>query len=57
MLVEDVTNPFFTKMPAGAEQHANTHNMTLLIGSSNEKPDQEKKYIDLFLSYKCSGGL
>jgi LacI family transcriptional regulator len=54
-LVEDVTNPYFVKMLAGAEQWANKEGMTLLIGSSNEKIDKERNHIDAFLSYRCSG--
>jgi len=54
-LVEDVTNPYFVKMLAGAEQWANNEGMTLLIGSSNEMIDKERNHIDAFLSYRCSG--
>jgi LacI family transcriptional regulator len=54
-LVEDVTNPYFVKMLAGAEQRANNEGMTLLIGSSNEKVEKERNHIDAFLSYRCSG--
>jgi len=54
-LVEDVTNPYFVKMLAGAEQQANRDSMTLIIGSSNERVDKERSHIDAFLSYRCSG--
>lgn len=54
-LVEDVTNPYFVKMLAGAEKQANQEGMTLLIGSSNERVDKERNHIDAFLSYQCSG--
>jgi LacI family transcriptional regulator len=54
-LVEDVTNPYFVKMLAGAERQANREGMTLLIGSSNERIDKERNHIDAFLSYRCSG--
>jgi len=55
ILVEDVTNPYFVKMLAGAERQANSEGMTLLIGSSNEQVDKERSHIDAFLSYRCSG--
>ena len=54
-LVEDVTNPYFVKMLAGAEQRANREGMTLLIGSSHERVDKERNHIEAFLSYRCSG--
>lgn len=54
-LVENVTNPYFVKMLAGAEQQANRDSKTLIIGSSNGQVDKERGYIDTFLSYRCSG--
>lgn len=55
ILVEDVTNPFFIKVLAGAERKARLADLTLIIGSSNESRDEERKHIDAFLSYRCSG--
>ncbi len=54
-LVEDVTNPFFIQMLAGAEKQVTQYGKTLLIGTSDERQENERKHIDTFLSYRCSG--
>ena len=50
-------NPFFTDIARGAEERAAEKGMTLLVGSSQEDPDRERAYLDLFLEQRVSGVL
>ena len=57
LVVLDIRNPFFTDIARGAEERAAEKGMTLLVGSSQEDPDRERAYLDLFLEQRVSGVL
>jgi LacI family transcriptional regulator len=57
LVVLDIRNPFFTDIARGAEERAAEKGMTLLVGSSQEDPDREGAYLDLFLEQRVSGVL
>jgi len=57
LVVLDIRNPFFTDIARGAEERAAEMGMTLLVGSSQEDPDREGAYLDLFLEQRVSGVL
>jgi LacI family transcriptional regulator len=57
LVVLDIRNPFFTDIARGAEERAAEMGMTLLVGSSQEDPDRESAYLDLFLEQRVSGVL
>ena len=52
LVVLDIRNPFFTDIARGAEERAAEKGMTLLVGSSQEDPDRERAYLDLFLEQR-----
>lgn len=55
VLVGDIYNKFFINLLNGAEGEANKESMSIIIGNSNENIDKERKNIDAFMSYRCSG--
>ncbi|MDQ0577689.1 LacI family DNA-binding transcriptional regulator [Agromyces albus] len=57
LIVLDVRNPFFTDVARGAEDRAAEDGMTLLLGNSDENPDREGAYLDLFEQQRVHGVL
>ncbi len=55
ILVQEISNPFFTRMLQGAEEEANRAGMTVLIGDSKGIAEKEQEHINTFLSYHCCG--
>ncbi|MGI8457665.1 MAG: substrate-binding domain-containing protein [Propionibacteriaceae bacterium] len=51
----DVRNPFFTDVARGAEQRAAEHGLAVLLANSDETPDRESAYLDLFASQRVQG--
>ena len=48
LVVLDARNPFFTDVARGAEDAAAEHGVAVLRGDSDEKPEREAAYLDLF---------
>ena len=57
LVVLDVRNPFFTDIARGAEDAAAEQGMSLLVGNSDEYPEREGAYLDLFDEQRVSGVL
>lgn len=57
LVVLDVRNPFFTDVARGAEDRAVEDGMTILLGNSDENPDRERSYLDLFEEQRVHGVL
>nr|WP_123506554.1 LacI family DNA-binding transcriptional regulator [Frondihabitans sp. PhB188] len=57
LVILDVTNPFFTDVARGAQQHAASFGKSVILGSSDEKPDLERSYLDLFEEQRVLGVL
>lgn len=57
LVVLDVRNPFFTEVARGAEDRAAEEGMTILLGNSDENPDRERSYLDLFEEQRVHGVL
>jgi LacI family transcriptional regulator len=57
LVVLDVRNPFFTDVARGAEDRAAEDGMTILLGNSDENPDRERAYLDLFEQQRVHGVL
>ena len=57
LVVLDVRNPFFTDVARGAEDRAAEDGMTILLGNSDENPDRERSYLDLFEEQRVHGVL
>ena len=57
LVVLDVRNPFFTDVARGAEDRAAEDGTTILLGNSDENPDRERSYLDLFEEQRVHGVL
>jgi LacI family transcriptional regulator len=55
LVVLDVGNPFFTDIARAAEQRASEHNLTLLLGTSDDDARRERAYIDAFDEQRVFG--
>jgi LacI family transcriptional regulator, galactose operon repressor len=51
----DVRNPFFTDVGRGAEQQAARHGLSVLLANSDDQPDREAAYLDLFEQQRVRG--
>jgi len=57
LVVLDARNPFFTDVARGAEDAAAEHRVSVLLGDSDEKPEREAAYLDLFEEQRVRGVL
>jgi len=57
LIVLDVRNPFFTELARGAEDRAAAAGLSILLGNSDENPDREAAYLDLFEEQRVHGVL
>jgi len=57
LVVLDVRNPFFTDVARGAEDQAALAGLTVTLGNSDENPERETKYLDLFDEQRVHGVL
>jgi LacI family transcriptional regulator len=55
MIVLDVRNPFFTDVARGAETSAAEARLSVLLANSDERPDREAAYLDLFEEQRVRG--
>lgn len=55
LVVLDVGNPFFTDVARSAQRAAGDHGLTILLGSSDGDPEQERSYIDAFDEQRVFG--
>jgi LacI family transcriptional regulator len=57
LVILDVTNPFFTDVARGAQQHAARFGKSVILGSSDEQASLERSYLDLFEEQRVLGVL
>jgi len=57
LVVLDVRNPFFTDVARGAEDEAARAGLTVTLGNSDENPEREATYLDLFEEQRVHGVL
>ncbi|AZG47255.1 LacI family DNA-binding transcriptional regulator [Gordonia insulae] len=55
LVVLDVGNPFFTDIARSAERRAGDHDLTILLGTSDDDPTRERTYIDAFDEQRVFG--
>ncbi|BBX32232.1 LacI family transcriptional regulator [Mycolicibacterium mageritense DSM 44476 = CIP 104973] len=55
LVVLDIGNPFFTDVARAAERRAGEHNLTVLLGTSDEEEDRERTYVDAFDEQRVFG--
>ncbi|OBB57352.1 MULTISPECIES: LacI family DNA-binding transcriptional regulator [Mycolicibacterium] len=55
LVVLDVGNPFFTDIARAAEHRAGEHNLTVLLGTSDDDPRRERAYLDAFDEQRVFG--
>lgn len=57
LVVLDVRNPFFTELARGAEDEAAEHQLAIILGNSDDDPEREAAYLDLFEEQRAHGVL
>lgn len=57
LLILDVANPFFTDLARGAQTQAAAEGYSILLGYSDEVPELESRYLDLFEEQRVHGVL
>ena len=57
LIVLDSANPFFAEVARGAEERAAAEGMTVLLGNSDQAPERESAYLDLFREQRVNGVL
>ncbi|GAA1974835.1 LacI family DNA-binding transcriptional regulator [Microbacterium pumilum] len=57
LVVLDVGNPFFAAVARGADARAAEDGMSVLLGNSDERPDRESAYLELFREQRVNGVL
>lgn len=55
LVVLDSANPFFADLSRGAEDHAASLGISVLVGNSGEDPEREARYLDLFEEQRVRG--
>ena len=55
LVVLDVGNPFFTDVARAAERRAGEHNLTVLLGTSDDDRQRERTYVDAFDEQRVFG--
>ena len=55
LVVSDIQNPFFTTVSRGAEDVAQRHGYTLMIGNTDERADKERDYLEALVSRRVDG--
>jgi LacI family transcriptional regulator len=55
LVVLDVGNPFFTDVARAAERRAGEHNLTVLLGTSDDDRRRERSYVDAFDEQRVFG--
>jgi LacI family transcriptional regulator len=57
LIILDVANPFFTDVARGAQDQAAIGGMSVILGNSDENPERENEYLELFESQRVHGVL
>lgn len=57
LIVLDSANPFFAEVARGAEERAAEHGISVLLGNSDQSPEREHAYLDLFREQRVNGVL
>lgn len=55
LVVADIQNPFFTTVSRGAEDVAQRHGYTLMIGNTDERAEKERDYLEALVSRRVDG--
>jgi len=55
LLVEDVSNPFFSALHRGVEEVARMRDVLTFVGSSDEDPERERELVQAFCARRVDG--
>lgn len=55
LVVLDIGNPFFSDVARAAQTRAAEHDLVVLLGSSDDDPTRERRYLDTFDEQRVSG--
>ncbi|MEV5407446.1 LacI family DNA-binding transcriptional regulator [Thermopolyspora sp. NPDC052614] len=57
LVIPELANPFFASVAAGVESVIREHGLTLIVGSSDERPDRERLLVTSFLDRQAAAVL
>jgi LacI family transcriptional regulator, galactose operon repressor len=55
LVIEDVSNPFYSAITRGVEEVARKHGLLVIAGSSDEEPDRERELIQMLCERRVDG--
>lgn len=55
VIIASISNPFYGELVRAVEDKAASENYTILLGNTDNKFEEEEKYIDIFLKKKVDG--
>ena len=55
LIVPDIQNPAFTTVARGVEDVAQQHGYALIVGSTDDRAEKERAYLDLLISRRADG--
>jgi LacI family transcriptional regulator len=55
LLINDVTNPFYSAVAKGVEDEANRHGYSLILCNTSEDPDRELQYLHILRDKQVDG--
>jgi LacI family transcriptional regulator len=55
LILPDIRNPFFTNVARGVGDVAKRHGYTLMLGNTDEHPEEERRYVDTLSARRVDG--
>lgn len=55
LLINDITNPFYSAIAKGVEEEANRRGYSLILCNTNDDPARERQYLDVLRSKQVDG--
>lgn len=55
LILPDIRNPFFTNVARGVGDVAKQHGYTLMLGNTDEHPEEERRYVDTLSARRVDG--
>jgi len=55
VLLSDITNPFYSEIVRGIEDEARKHGYIVIFGSTDNNPEVQKEYVNLFREQRVAG--
>ncbi|WP_033298883.1 LacI family DNA-binding transcriptional regulator [Psychromonas ossibalaenae] len=55
LLLNDITNPFYSELTLSLNQEMELHNKMLFLANSEDSPERQRRIIESFISHKVGG--